>query len=334
LKERNWSEGVVRQAVWLSGVTSSFEMVEEVLREIGGVTMSASSIWRRVEKWGERIRAIEDVEREKANTLPDRGEIDRPEVGEGSRMGLSMDGTMINIREEGWKELKVGSVFDIALRSGVDEVTKEEVELPFADNISYVAHLGGPDIFGQKVWAEARQRYWNLAPDTVVVGDGATWIWNLTREHFFESYQVVDWYHACEHLASAARLMHGEGSPAAQRWYKRHQTILFQGHAEKIAKTLNRAAETRPKVAKELRTEAGYFDNNKRRMQYLEMRAEGYPIGSGTVESGGKQFKARLAGPGMRWSRAGAERLIPIRAAVMSGRFDSIWRVAYNSPPN
>ena len=70
------------------------------------------------------------------------------------------------------------------------------------------------------------------------------------------------------------------------------------------------------------------------RMQYLEMREEGYPIGSGMVESEAKQYKARFAGPGMRWSRTGAERLLPIRTAIMSKRFDKMWALAYNSPPN
>ena len=69
-------------------------------------------------------------------------------------------------------------------------------------------------------------------------------------------------------------------------------------------------------------------------MQYLEMRENGYPIGSGMVESGCKQFRMRFTGPGMRWSRLGAERLLPMRAAILSRRFDDAWAAAYRSPPN
>ena len=70
-------------------------------------------------------------------------------------------------------------------------------------------------------------------------------------------------------------------------------------------------------------------------MQYLEFREEGYPIGSGMVESGAKQFKARFTGPGMRWSRQGIERLIPVRSAIMSNQFDALWSHVYHkSPPN
>jgi len=76
------------------------------------------------------------------------------------------------------------------------------------------------------------------------------------------------------------------------------------------------------------------FENNQHRMNYMELREEGWLIGSGTVESGAKQFKDRFTGPGMRWSRPGAERLLPIRAAVMSRTFDDAWRAIYKSPNN
>ena len=95
-----------------------------------------------------------------------------------------------------------------------------------------------------------------------------------------------------------------------------------------------RQAKQQPHKAEALRKEAGYFHNNRKRMNYLEMRAEGYPIGSGMVESAAKQYKARFCGSGMRWSRKGAERLLPIRTTIMSGRFDKMWHLAYNSPPN
>jgi hypothetical protein len=67
-------------------------------------------------------------------------------------------------------------------------------------------------------------------------------------------------------------------------------------------------------------------------MNYLELRSDDWIIGSGMVESGGKQFKARFCGSGMRWSRSGAENLLPIRTAILSRRFDQRWQKVYNSP--
>lgn len=206
------------------------------------------------------------------------------------------------------------------------------IELGSAVHNSYVAHLGGPEVFGRQLWAEARQRLWMYAEDSLTLGDGALWIWNLVGEHFYASHQLVDWYHASEHLASAAKTLNGEGTPAAQRWYRQWETKLYQGHVDQLVQALEQQAEQQPDKAEALRKEAGYFHNNRKRMNYLEMRGEGYLIGSGMVESAAKQYKARFTGPGMRWSRTGAEHLLPVRTAIMSGRFNKMWHLAYNSP--
>jgi ribosomal protein L32E len=321
----------VKEAVWLSGIVG-FEMAEEILQQVGQRAISDSSVWRLAQKWGQQFRRVEEAERRSANTLSTQRR-SNPEAQSVGRMGVGMDGTMIHIREEGWKELKVGSVFEVEVRPTLDPHTGEMVELAHAVNNSYAAHLGGPEIFGQKVWAEAQRRGWEQALESEVLGDGAKWIWKLAIEHFYDSHQLVDWYHATEHLAWAARLLKGEGTLAAQRWYHRQERALFQGQAGWIADVLAAAAQKQPAVAEELEKEAGYFRHNKRRMNYLQMREEGWVIGSGMVESGGKQFKARFAGPGMHWSREGAENLLPVRTAIMSGRFDALWPEVYRSPP-
>jgi hypothetical protein len=245
-----------------------------------------------------------------------------------------MDGTMIHIREEGWKELKVGCVFDVEVRSVFDQEAGRIEKRAHAVDNSYVAYLGGPEVFGQKMWAEADRRCWEQASATEVLGDGARWIWNLAEEHFYDSHQLVDWYHGTEHLAVAAGLIKGEETPAAAEWFEDQKETLFRGRALQVARMLEREAQQHPDVAKDLQREAGYFRNNWRRMNYRHMREDKWVIGSGMVESGAKQFKARMAGPGMRWSRSGAENLIPVRKAILSNRFDDLWRHAYSSPPN
>jgi len=333
LKEKNWSEGIAKWMVWLSGIVG-FEMAEEILQRVGQVNVSDTSIWRCTQERGKQFQTLAERERAQAMALPKGYGEPLRELTPKGWMGIAMDGGMIHIRGEGWKELKVGCVFEVEVLPTLDEVTGDVVELGHAVRNSYVAHLGGPEVFGEKVWAEAQRRGWERAVESEVIGDGALWIWNLAKEHFYDSHQVVDWYHATEHLAAASHLLYGEGTAAAKRWFKAQKTVLFQGHALRIAQELSAAAEEHHGVAEELKREAGYFRNNHRRMNYLEMREEGWPIGSGMVESGIKQFKARFTGPGMRWSRSGAERLLPIRAAIMSGRFDAVWQRACNSPQN
>jgi len=335
LSDKHYSEGVLKEMVWLSGAVNSFAEAEQVFERIGKVVISDSSIWRRKEEWGEQFREVEAAQREKANVLSSGQAFRERVLGSEKRLGVSMDGTMVHIRDEGWKELKVGCSFQIEVWPTWNKETQEWEDLAHAVDNHYVAHLGGAELLGQMLWAEAKQRGWEGAKDREVVGDGAPWVWNTAQDYFYDAKQVVDWYHAMEHLAGIAALLHGEGTPATKRWYKSAETALYQGHAERLAREVEAMARTYPEeVAAELQKEAGYLDKHKRRMQYLEMREEGYVIGSGMVESGGKQFKSRFCGPGMRWSRAGIERLIPIRAAIMSNRFDTTWEAVYNSPPN
>jgi hypothetical protein len=324
---------VVKLTVWLSGLLGSYEQVAQVLKQVGQIEISKSSVWQLLQRCGEQIRQVEQQQREQASRQAVVGERPPARVAEQERMGLALDGAMVNVREEGWKELKLGCVFEIK-PPDEGETVDDEVEVSRAVNNSYVGYLGGPAALGQLVWLEAQRRGWEQAAETQVVGDGASWIWNITAHHFYDSRQVVDWYHASQHLYQAAQALHGEGTAATQQWYQCHKTKLYQGHADNLSHQLQQLALQQPHVAELLNREAGYFRNNAHRMQYLELREDGFLIGSGMVESGAKQFKARLTGPGMRWSRDGLERLIPVRAAVLSNRFDEVWSQARNSPPN
>jgi hypothetical protein len=223
----------------------------------------------------------------------------------------------------------------VELTGVLDKETLEEEEIGRANEVSYVAELGGPEQLGKHLWAEAYRRGWSQAVDTQVVADAAAWIWNQAAEHFYDSQQLVDWFHATEHLAKAAEWIYPDQETARQRWLNEQKKVLFQGHAEEIARTLTQqAAEKTGQTQAGLRQEAGYFEAQKRRMNYLEMRMEGWLIGSGTVESGAKQYKERFTGPGMRWKRLSLQRMIPIRSAVMSNTFDPLWQKIYYSPTN
>jgi hypothetical protein len=317
----------------LSGAVSSFALVEEVLRRVGRIEISRSSIWRCTQAVGAKFQAIEGAVRVRANALPEPWAPAKPAARPRLRMGVAMDGATVHIRKEGWKEMKMASLFDIALAASQDKATGELVEMGHAVNSSYVAHLGGPEVLGEMAWAEAQHRGWEEAQDTQVLGDGAVWIWNQAALHFAGSHQLVDWYHAKQHLTEAARLCKGEGTSSFRRWLHQQETLLYQGHAARIATELEQAAQMQSPQADALAREATYFRHNQLRMNYLEMREEEWPIGSGMIESGAKQFKARFCGPGMRWSRSGAENLLPIRSAILSRRFDQIWAAAQTLPP-
>jgi hypothetical protein len=280
------------------------------------------------------MQAYEKLRQASANALPWRGEAGMTDQRLAQNMGVAMDGTMVHVRQEGWKELKVGCIFDVEVRPDRMPESEEVEDRAHAVHSSYLGVLGSADGFGRMLWAEAVRRGVPQAHDSIVIGDGAHWIWDLAQEHFGSSWQVVDWYHAKEHLHRVADLAFGEGSPTGHQWVKSQRTPLYQGQVWHVASRIRELADEYPSATKALQTEASYFETNKRRMQYLEVRDAGLPIGSGMVESGCKQFGARFGGAGMRWSRIGVDRLIPIRAAILSGRFDEVWNAALNSPLN
>jgi hypothetical protein len=327
----HFSAGVVRWGAYLAGL-GPFEQAARVLAEIGQVAVSASSVWRRTQAVGEQFQRQEEEERRQAMALPEAGA--PPSRGpDERRMALSMDGMMVHIRQEGWKELKLGAIGEVVVRAGADPQTQERVALAHVVAVSYAAYLGGPERFGELLWAEAQRRGWEQARDRQTLGDGALWIWHQVRLHFPNSWQLVDWYHAKQHLAEAARLLKGEPGLAYERWLNSRATTLYQGQAQAIAGELEQATPATPQGAADLRREAGYFRDNAKRMNYLEMREEEWLLGSGMVEAAAKQYQSRLCGPGMRWSRSGAQFLLPIRTAILNDRFHERFRQAHFSPP-
>ena len=151
------------------------------------------------------------------------------------------------------------------------------------------------------------------------MADGAAWIWNLSDDLFPCSTHIVNGYHATQPLAAAAQARFPTDAEAAQRWTNQLKDLLIKAEVWKIIAALHEAG---------LSHHAAYFEEHRYRMLYAMFRAETFPIGSGTIESAVKQYKQRLAGPGMRWSRSGANRMLAIRSAVLNHSFDRLWPVA------
>lgn len=315
-----WSSGFTALAVQLAALLP-FAQATDLLRQAFGIPTSVATLWRHTQQAAVRLQQQQRTQATAATTPPQLWE--RPVVRQADkRMGVALDGAILHVRDEGWKEVKLGCVFAVGTRLTPDPLTGEQVPLAQTLQPTYVAHLGGPEQLGALLLSEAQRRAWECAGDTLVLGDGAPWIWNQAALHFPDSQQLVDWYHAKGHLTEAAKLLKGEGTPACTRWLNQHAETLYQGHAATIAQALHAAALQEPAQQESLERIAGYFATNSKRMNYLEQREANWPIGSGVIESAAKQFKTRLCGPGMRWSRTGAEAMLSLRATVMSRRLD------------
>jgi hypothetical protein len=316
MNETVYSEALAQRMVWLSSLLP-YEQCEQVFARIGEQMIPASSIWRQTQRHGERLAA--QVEHQRQQVSVELVKLPEARYDHDQCKGVTMDGGMVNIRQEGWRELKVGAVFDVEQRWERDVHTQQLEPQAHAVQVKYTAVLGSKDHFAPALWALAVQQQVPTAQDSCVCADGAAWIWNIADEYFPVSRQIVDWFHATQHLSQAAQSRYPDDESKRQRWLKTLRDHLYLGQLEAVIAHLEQAG---------LSPEAHYFRQHQRRMQYLEFREEGYPIGSGTVESGVKQFKQRLTGAGMRWNPQAAEQMILLRAVVLDGDFDTLWDAA------
>jgi hypothetical protein len=148
---------------------------------------------------------------------------------------------MVHLRDEGWKEFKAGVVYDLVLKPERDTHTEEWRERVGAANARYVAVLGDVDTFSPALWATAVHADLPQAADSCVTADGAAWIWNLTSDLVPDSVQIVDWCHACEHLAQASHALFPDDPQAAHRWYTTSKNHLFLGEVFLIIRALQQA---------------------------------------------------------------------------------------------
>lgn len=307
-----FSEGVKRIGLRLA-VLMPYAKASQIADELAWIKLSAASIWKITQEAGQAPQSAWDP-------------VTSQKQSSSERMGLALDGCMMNIREEGWKEAKLGVIFEIedAPKPNPEDIANQVV----CTQQSHVIELGGPEALSNQLAAEARARHFSQAPHQAVIGDGAEWIWNIARSDYPNAAQINDWYHACQHLHSAATLLFPDAKQGGElvAWFEHHKHVLFGGGADMIAneiRTFSQAMRAADRAL--LETKAAYFETRFELMQYADFRDAGLPIGSGVVEAAAKQVKQRMSGPGMRWSRQGARNLLPFLAAELSGTFDPFW---------
>ena len=227
---------------------------------------------------------------------------------------------------EDWRDMKVLCWFETEAvppsqqsKRQQQKVAREQPALRAKKMQSY-CDITEAESFGKLVWATGCTVNADLCPDLVFLGDGAPWIWNLVSYYYPHATQIVDWYHAEEHLekvASAAFADHARRT----LWLEEVPQALWEGNVEAVLSACQTLAPTCVQAAQAVT----YFTNNQERMRYADFRAAGYMIGSGTIESGCKQIVTqRLKLPGAQWEVAGAVHTAKARAAWLSGHWPTL----------
>jgi len=195
------------------------------------------------------------------------------------------------------------------------------------DSTTYTGAIESAEEFGRRLYAEAHRRGRSRTRKKVVMGDGAKWIWNLTAEHFSGAVQIVDLYHARQHLWEASRTLYPNHDAKQKAWMKAHQKrLLDKGRIAKLVSALRSIRSRHPEVVEKTRSEADYFERNAERMQYPKFRRQHLFVGSGVIDAGCKTVIAsRLKRSGMFWTVPGANAILILRCCHLNGQFEDYW---------
>lgn len=337
LEDGSLSPGVLRM-VGRVGAMVSFEEGHELLAALAGVDVPTKHVERAAEALG---REVSEDERRVVEPPP-------PAEAVPPTLYLGMDGTGVPIRKEELvgrpgkqpdgssktREVKLCTVWSAEGRDEEGTPVRDEGSVSYSAAIESAAQKDTDEIpseFAERVVREAARRAFEHAPRRAVLGDGAKWIWNLASEHFPGAIQIVDRFHAKQHLSNAAKSIYGPGSDLGRQWAHQRYDELDAGDIEAVLYALR----VHSLQDEEARKCVDYIDGNRARMNFAEFRAAGLCTSTGVVEAGCKNaIGTRCKRPGMHWTVAGADAIIALRCCKLSGRFEDFWeRRSARRPP-
>lgn len=318
-----WTPRTIENALRLGVEVASYERAAESHTALTGVAISKSSLHRLAREYGQAVVEAQDQEARSMVETPKREDevVWRKRVEPDSDiMAVSSDGVMINIIDEGWKEVKMASIS--AVEHATDEETGErKVEL---NRHSYRAGVWEAQTFANHFWAEACRRGVDHAKTVVCISDGAAWIWAIVTMCFAMPVQILDWWHAVQRLWTIAHAAFTDGEQTAQ-WVETQQAAFAGSKLRQVLRATRNLFPRGTPLPEPVRQAIGYIFHNRRRMDYATFRQQGYPIGSGTIESGCKTVvQSRMKQSGMRWSRSGAQAMLALRCLLLSDRWDEL----------
>lgn len=314
-----YTPATVQLICWAGAMDSSFELASETLVRFAGLHIPGRQVQRVVNAFGRQAatwmkkRERDEITKpvEILNIQTDMTGIPaRPEELQGIK-GKEPDGTAKT------RQIKLGCVFTQS-RNSQGHPERDP------SSSTYIAAFRDRVDFASLLWEEAMKRGYATARKTVFIGDGAEWIWNLVNDRFSDAVQIVDFYHACEHLHSLCQILESDDD-RAKALFKRWRTRLKNNGLSGILEaTARRLASLDSKLRKAAEAEVSYFETHAERMKYRTFRRKGFFIGSGAIEGGCRHIVAQRAKlSGMRWSCNGAENVMAFRCLIKSNLFDA-----------
>ena len=329
IENTEYSPGV-RRMLAVVGQDAPFEHGRQQMKLLAGLDVTSKAVERTAESIGADIaaRELQQIERAMQLDLP-------MVVGEPVPiLYVLMDGTGVPVvkketagrtgKKSGepahTREAKLGSVFT--------QTSWDKEGYPIRDlhSTTYTGAIETAEEFGKRLYLEAWNRGWSRAEKKVVIGDGAEWIWNITQLHFPGAIQIVDLFHARQHVWDLARKLFPLNKAEQERWITIEQDKLDGGKIEELVCSLRSMKVEDPDLAEEILTQAEYFNKNAERMRYTKFRGQHLFVGSGVIEAGCKTvIGSRLKQSGMFWTVRGANSILALRCCQMNGEFEDYW---------
>jgi len=319
------SQALEDRLAFTATLAGSYEEAAQ-LAERWGCRVSGSVIHQVVQRLGEKAEAqtgrrLQEVPKEK-----------EPLRAPASLAVVMSDGWMARFRGPGWgrkrtqkervewHEIKTGVFYQLEQRAqsakGRGTISEKLV----------VRWKGDPVEFGRRLNWEALRGGLGRAQETLALSDGGRWIWNLVEDRWPEAWQLLDFYHASEHLHELALAYCGE-EEAAKRWCEPRLHRLRHGQEQAVLEEIQQLKAPRGKRGKVVRKAQNYFAGQSERMNYQEIAKRDWPIGSGPVESACRQSQCRFKCSGQFWTETGFRRLSAMDEARRNGHWEELWTV-------
>lgn len=303
------------------GTRMSFRSVVQELACLKHVTTTEATVRRHTEGAGAAYVALQtnEVERlERTTPLPPPGV---------ARQLLSADGAMVPLVHGEWAEVKTVAIGEIQ-----PPVLEKGERVVHTTNLSYFSRLAEHETFSRLATVETHRRGTECAEVVCAVNDGAEWIQGFVDVQRHDAIRILDFPHAASYVAQVGQAVLGEGTPAFQPWLTATLHTLKHDSPQRVLQTLRdmqhelQGGATSGETLERVRTAVNYLDKRCAQMEYAHFQAAGYPIGSGSVESGNKLvIEARLKGAGMHWAREHVNAMVALRNVLCSERWAADW---------
>ena len=325
IENTSFTPGVVYATSKLAGC-DSFRSSSEGLKELCGIDVTSKETERIAGTVGEKVEAVnrQKIEQVFSNTKTPGPEATIP------TMYLEFDGTGVPMtkrelqgrqgkQEDGTsrtREAKLGCIFT---QTDTDEKGNPVRD---SDSTTYFGAIETAAEFGMRLYSEATHRGVHNAEKVVIIGDGAKWIWNLAAEHFPDAIEIIDLYHAKEHVYNLIKQLVSDDK-LRYHYKKKWFALLEKGDIDSLVAEFSALGANTKEQQDSIDRETGYFTENATRMQYASFKKQHLFVGSGVIEAGCKNvIGKRLKQSGMRWSLRGANAMIALRCSILSGSFE------------